>query len=70
MSKAHSMAKLAGSWTSEFPDFLLFIVQSLQASSESKPYVIPQTELEIQNPSHWGPYWFQKINKSSNSKSF
>lgn len=52
MSKAHSMAKLAGSWTSEFPDFLLFIVQSLQASSESKPYVIPQTELEIQNPSH------------------
>lgn len=26
MSKANSMAKLAGSWTSEFPDFSLFIL--------------------------------------------
>lgn len=51
MSKAHSMAKLAESWTSEFPGFLLFILQSLQASLESKSYVVPKTELGIQNPS-------------------
>lgn len=51
MSKAHSVAKLAESWTSEFPGFLLFILQSLQASLESKSYVVPKTELGIQNPS-------------------
>lgn len=48
MSKAHSMAKLAGSWTSEFPGVLLFMLRSTQQRANHMSF--PQLNQEYKIP--------------------